>query len=187
MPFFEYYCKSCSRDFDLLRKADQRDEPAKCPVCAELTSTRKVTAPLRTMAGWSTFEYGVSGKFDRGLGQTIYSTKHRDKLAEAKGVVPFEALGQNFVDNKWEKLAGAALTQNKIDRKYDALVQQYGGDQSEDAHIKAQLEVFKDDDIINNKGDFADYMEAEKIIRGSEEITHNAAEILSGKTIYTGE
>jgi putative FmdB family regulatory protein len=187
MPVFDYHCKSCSRDFDLLRKADQRDEPAKCPVCAEPTTIRKVTAPLRTIQGWATFEYSVSGKFDRGLGQTVYSTKHRDKVAEAKGVVPFEALGQNFVEGKWEKLASAAMTQTKIDKKYDALVQKYGGDQSEDAHIKAQLEVFKDDDIIDNKGDFADYMEAEKIIRGSEEITNNAAEILSGSKIYTGE
>lgn len=186
MPIFDYHCKSCSRDFDLMRKADQRDEPAKCPVCAELTSLRKVTAPLRTMQGWSTFEFGVSGKYDRGLGQTVYSTKHRDKIADAKGVVPFEALGNGYVDNKWEKLAGAAATQTKIDKKYDALVHKYGGDQSEDAHIKAQLEVFKDDDIIDNKGDFADYMEAEKTIRGSEEITQTAAEILGGK-IYTGE
>lgn len=187
MPIYDYHCKSCSIDFDLKRKVDERDEPAKCFSCGKLTTMRKVTAPLRTMAGWSTFEYGVSGKFDRGLGQVVYSTKHRDKVAEARGVVPFEALGQNFVDNKWEKLASASMTQSKIDMKYNSLVEQYGGAESEDAHIRAQLEIFKDDDIIENKGDYADYMEAEKIIRGSEEISNTAAEILSGSKIYTGE
>ncbi len=33
MPFYEYYCPSCDKEFQLRRPMGQYDESAKCPDC----------------------------------------------------------------------------------------------------------------------------------------------------------
>ncbi len=42
MPLYEYRCKSCSRDFELLRPMEFSDKNADCPSCAS-PSMRKLS------------------------------------------------------------------------------------------------------------------------------------------------
>ena len=42
MPLYQYECNSCERQFDDLRKYDERDDPAECPECGH--AARRVLA-----------------------------------------------------------------------------------------------------------------------------------------------
>ncbi|MEK7281660.1 MAG: zinc ribbon domain-containing protein [Chloroflexota bacterium] len=33
MPIYEYRCAKCGREFELMRKLSEMDEPASCPQC----------------------------------------------------------------------------------------------------------------------------------------------------------
>jgi len=178
MPVYEYHCKICSMDFDLRRSISERDLPAKHFVCGKETSLRNVTAPLRTSSAWATFEYGVNGHYDKGLGETIYSRKHRDEIAARKGVVPFEALGHKNVDSLFDKKVSAGVILKEIENKYENLLIKHNGNES-----AAHLELYPDEDLLNDTGDYKKYKEANEVLSDSN-LTNEAADILSGnKTV----
>ncbi|MCX5999502.1 MAG: zinc ribbon domain-containing protein [Chloroflexi bacterium] len=33
MPVYEYYCSKCQKEFELMRRMSQFDQPALCPTC----------------------------------------------------------------------------------------------------------------------------------------------------------
>ena len=33
MPIYEYYCRQCERDFEVIRPVSRSDEPADCSAC----------------------------------------------------------------------------------------------------------------------------------------------------------
>ena len=44
MPLFEYVCRTCHKDFELLVSASQRDTPQQaCPACGEHKIARKIS------------------------------------------------------------------------------------------------------------------------------------------------
>jgi len=49
VPIYEYHCKSCGTDFELMRPRSDMDVATKCPSCASKSPQRKLSvfAPLR--------------------------------------------------------------------------------------------------------------------------------------------
>ena len=49
MPIYEYHCKSCGQDFELMRRRDQMDVATKCLHCSSKATKRKLSmfAPVR--------------------------------------------------------------------------------------------------------------------------------------------
>lgn len=43
MPIYEYHCRKCTQDFELMRKVAQMDDAAKCPFCASRATSRKLS------------------------------------------------------------------------------------------------------------------------------------------------
>ena len=58
MPLYQYECESCQRQFDDIRKYDQRDLPAECPECGE-SSGKRVLGGYSVSAG-GTSSSGIS-------------------------------------------------------------------------------------------------------------------------------
>ncbi len=50
MPIYEYHCKSCGQDFELMRRLGQMDAATKCVHCASKETKRKLSvfAPVRS-------------------------------------------------------------------------------------------------------------------------------------------
>ncbi len=50
MPIYEYHCKACGQDFELIRRREQMDMATKCAHCASKATKRKLSvfAPVRT-------------------------------------------------------------------------------------------------------------------------------------------
>lgn len=44
MPIYEYHCRKCSQDFELMRRLAQMDEKAKCTNCGSMATTKKLSA-----------------------------------------------------------------------------------------------------------------------------------------------
>jgi putative FmdB family regulatory protein len=51
MPFYEYLCKKCGKQFETLRSMQERDEPAACPHCGSVRAERKLSAFAACVAG----------------------------------------------------------------------------------------------------------------------------------------
>lgn len=43
MPLYEYHCRSCYSEFDMLRKLSDRDDEIECPVCRSRQIKRKMS------------------------------------------------------------------------------------------------------------------------------------------------
>ena len=44
MPIYEYHCKKCNKDFELVRSVDARNNRAKCAHCGSTATTLKLSA-----------------------------------------------------------------------------------------------------------------------------------------------
>jgi putative FmdB family regulatory protein len=51
MPFYEYRCGACRETFEILRPIAERDEPAACPKCGEVSAERELTVFAAMTAG----------------------------------------------------------------------------------------------------------------------------------------
>lgn len=61
MPLYEYFCLDCRQSFDLLRKADQADAPARCEECDSLNTVRRlslIAAPIRNAGDGASLSAG---------------------------------------------------------------------------------------------------------------------------------
>ena len=49
MPIYEYHCRACGKDFELMRSRDKMDTATKCLHCASKATKRKLSifAPVR--------------------------------------------------------------------------------------------------------------------------------------------
>jgi putative FmdB family regulatory protein len=43
MPIYEYRCRKCATEFELMRPVAQFDAPAPCPACRSRATTRKLS------------------------------------------------------------------------------------------------------------------------------------------------
>ena len=44
MPIYEYTCRNCGEDFDLLRRLKDNDDDVECPYCREKDAERRMSA-----------------------------------------------------------------------------------------------------------------------------------------------
>jgi putative FmdB family regulatory protein len=63
MPIYAFQCQACGHHFDRLQKLSDAD-PTDCPVCAQASVTRKLTAPSFRLAGggWYETDFKKDGK-----------------------------------------------------------------------------------------------------------------------------
>ena len=81
MPTYMWTCDPCERDWDVVCRIAERDEPSPCPKCQ---ATGKRVEILRTnFTGAS--DWNVQG-FNPGLGCYTKSTKHAREIAKRRGM-----------------------------------------------------------------------------------------------------
>lgn len=76
MPIYEYSCKKCGEEIEILHKVDEKPrEP--CPACGSRALVRKVSAPRFRLSGggWYETDFKKDGK---------KNLKSDDRAAEAK-------------------------------------------------------------------------------------------------------
>jgi len=44
VPIYEYKCRKCGHEFELMRRLSQMDAPAPCPACRSKETGRKISA-----------------------------------------------------------------------------------------------------------------------------------------------
>lgn len=54
MPFYDFDCPKCGKEFTLRRKIEEMDDPAACPACAEPQARRRISIFYATNTGSST-------------------------------------------------------------------------------------------------------------------------------------
>lgn len=82
MPTYCYRApdgQTYERLFKLSERPDVIDTPSGHAV-------RVITGVQRTSLGWATFEFGVNGQWDNGLGQRVESSKHIDSVLRTKNL-----------------------------------------------------------------------------------------------------
>lgn len=88
MPIYEYQCKSCQHQFDLLQKV--QEEPAKlCPQCHKETAVRLVSAAGFQLkgTGWYATDFKDRGKPNSGKTPEKKDTKSSESTSTQKGEV----------------------------------------------------------------------------------------------------
>ena len=53
MPIYEYHCTHCEKDFELIRKFSEADQPAQCPQCSHSGMQRKLSVCFSSKTGES--------------------------------------------------------------------------------------------------------------------------------------
>ena len=43
MPFYEYVCRGCGHEFEMMRAMSERDRPLRCPTCQSDIVERKLS------------------------------------------------------------------------------------------------------------------------------------------------
>ena len=86
MPIYEYQCKACDKQLEVLRKIS--DPPlVKCPSCGEDSLRKKVSAAAFRLkgGGWYETDFKTSGKKNLASGsQDGAGDKSSDKSSEKK-------------------------------------------------------------------------------------------------------
>lgn len=54
MPFYDYLCTACGKDFTLRRKIEEADDTSACPECGSEQTKRQVSIFYATNTGSST-------------------------------------------------------------------------------------------------------------------------------------
>lgn len=153
MPVYEYYCPSCSRDFERLMKVASRDS-ASCLFCGnEENIKRKVSKPADMSIQWNQHYYGINGKYDRSLGCVINNPDEARKIAESKGLIAESDLPKDFIRERAERICNAEKELQRQDKKLDELSKKYGG--GAEGEAMASLELYPDKDLLNETGEYA--------------------------------
>ena len=54
MPFYEFECSQCKKDFTVRRKFDEMNDPAACPECGSGETQRRISIFYATNTGGTT-------------------------------------------------------------------------------------------------------------------------------------
>lgn len=83
MPTYEYKCNDCGNHFDVIKSMKDYDNPAECQACHETNTSRLIS---------NTSFYGAGGwdsvSFNPGLGCITKNTKHAEKIARERNLIP---------------------------------------------------------------------------------------------------
>ena len=84
MPLYTRVCPGCDHQFDVMRSVATRNDPVECIKC-ETPTKRGVEMPAYTPSSWGDSKW--AGRYDKGLGVTLQSKKHRDQIMKQRGLV----------------------------------------------------------------------------------------------------
>ncbi|MBN2688900.1 MAG: zinc ribbon domain-containing protein [Deltaproteobacteria bacterium] len=51
MPIFEYMCKNCGHEFEMIVFSSSEDTSVECPECGENKAEKKISKPARSGGG----------------------------------------------------------------------------------------------------------------------------------------
>jgi putative FmdB family regulatory protein len=60
MPIYEYYCESCQRRFQAMRRMSERTAPLRCEGCGSERTTLALSVPARVGVATDDFNLGSS-------------------------------------------------------------------------------------------------------------------------------
>ncbi len=81
MPTYDYYCKKCDKDFDVIESIKSYSGKAECPACRNI-STERIFSPNITFIGTKVEDR----EFNHGLGIVTKNSRHRKDEARARGL-----------------------------------------------------------------------------------------------------
>lgn len=84
MPLYTRVCPECDYRFDVVRSIATRNDPVDCSNCGAPTK-RGIEMPAFTPSGWGDSKW--AGRYDKGLGVTLQSKRHRDQIMKQRGLV----------------------------------------------------------------------------------------------------
>lgn len=140
-------CPSCSVVKERLAKISERNS-IECNDCKHIVK-RLVDMPAKMKEGWSggwTEGLSSTAKYDVGLGQVIYSERHRDKLLKEKGWVRESELGSSTWDRAQSKYKEDKIKEDRFATDYKANITKFGGDKE-----RALVETLPAKKILNDE------------------------------------
>jgi putative FmdB family regulatory protein len=81
MPVYPYKCTTCPHHFDVAKSVRQIDDPETCPKCQSDSKRYLVAVNFNGASDWDKAEYNP------GLGCIVKNTKHRERIAKARGLI----------------------------------------------------------------------------------------------------
>jgi putative FmdB family regulatory protein len=122
MPLYTRVCPECDYRFDVMRSIDFRNDPVECIKC-ETPTKRGVELPAFTPSGWGDSKW--AGRYDKGLGVTLQSKKHRDQIMKQRGLVEDTVIDQR---TRLDKSIGEAAEHERTVARFNAELSNCGGD-----------------------------------------------------------
>ena len=112
MPFYEYECKACGAQTEVLQKIT--DKPLrKCAECGKSTLIKLVSAPIFRLKGGGWYETDFKTEQDKK--RNLAGAEGKDDKAESKGEAATDSKGDAKTEAKAE-----AKSDGKADAKADA-------------------------------------------------------------------
>ncbi len=154
MPMYEYACHKCKIYKEILQSITKMEtEGCSCKRCGSKME-KLVSLPAKTPSLWNGgWTDGLSGyaQYDRGLGMTIYSETHRDKVLAERGLVRESDVGEDFIDRRISQMSDKKEKCDALDKRFDDAMDKFDGD-----YRLAQEEAMPAQEILQGKFDFLD-------------------------------
>ncbi len=130
MPLFDYFCGEHVYEALFLPK-EEVPETVKCPTCGK-PAGKQLSMPASTPGRWGdqTGKFGVNGFYDRGLGARYQTSMQREKIMDAKGLVPESSFGKHHVEDSLQRQAAHQAGQDKNIARYKANMKKFEGDKA---------------------------------------------------------
>jgi|TARA_R110002051_G_scaffold152207_1_gene224830 hypothetical protein len=128
MPLFDYFCGEHVHEALFLPR-EEVPEDIKCPVCGDV-ATKQLSMPASTPGRWGdqTGKFGVNGFYDRGLGARYQTSMQREKIMDAKGLVPESSFGKHHVEDTLQRQTAHQKQQDANIARYKNNVKKFEGD-----------------------------------------------------------
>lgn len=149
MPLYEFLTES-GEVIEEIFPHDKRPDFLKNPVTGEVAMF-KISGHAYTPNAWGVdWRRGVkgSGRFDRGLGMTVYSDKHVDEELAKRGWVRESQVGALTVERANSAYEEDATHQNKRADEFAALNAKYGVDIN---NIEINPDTLKRTEMVMNE------------------------------------
>jgi hypothetical protein len=130
MPMFDYFCGEHVYQ-ELFMRGEKVPATIDCPTCGQ-RAEKQIATPAFTPGRWGdqTGKYGVNGFYDRGLGARYQTSMQREKIMDAKGLVPESSFGKHHVEDTLQKQASHQESQDKDIARYKANMKKHEGDKA---------------------------------------------------------
>ena len=73
MPYYDYKCLDCQKEFEVLRPIKEEDRVKQCPSC-KMFHVERIYAPF-----WNDSKGWANGRFNEAVDETFYSRRAQEK------------------------------------------------------------------------------------------------------------